>query len=481
MLALDLQATPARPAVIAGEVLLVTTTVTNRGDAPALLDTFEPPLEFEVRGPGSELYLSFTRHLRWLAGGAATPKDTPQPEPVAPGASVKLSDDLALYAHEALTPGKYRVTARLELGGQKFAAPAFEVMVEPPRPAHLSTSFASQQLVAGFDHVDGAGNHSVLLRAPGSESPQDGSSPRYFERPPPAKTDSLAVAINASSPHHHPWFALIAGETLYLALAGPESVMAWVQADKVGLRKARVLTPGYRRKDGILFAVAGEGKGAEVRLATVGTHGSPDQPPYFAQPDKMVKLSAPAGFAKALPPSVLPILDEKAGELHLVWGEHAGSVSRLRHRVLNLADPSKGHETLLVQRERRLLAFAVLPLAAGGPPVVHGLFGPAAETGPLLYTRVRLDGKGMPSEAELAPPAEPVDAWGIGAPADSPLFVAAHAGDRLLGALVGRPGWTEIAKAGAGTTQLKVFEARPTEFWVEWFDPHAGLRHERIR
>jgi hypothetical protein len=111
---------------------------------------------------------------------------------------------------------------------------------------------------------------------------------------------------------------------------------------------------------------------------------------------------------------------------------------------------------------------------------VHALFGPAQKDGALLYSRSRLDGHGMPSEIELAPPEAAVDAWGIGSDADGPLFVLARSGTDLLVALPGRPGWTRVAEVAQGTSHLRVIQGHPGEIWAEWFDPQAGLRHAQI-
>jgi hypothetical protein len=254
---------------------------------------------------------------------------------------------------------------------------------------------------------------------------------------------------------------------------GPAVRFGDAKSPPLALGEARLVSPGYRRSQGVLFAVAGDDKGKpSIQLATIGMAAGGDGPggPSF---DKDIKLTPAFAFARTLPQQLLPILDDAAAALHLIWSEHDGKKWSVRHNLIQLAGKA-GTDLLVLEREEPLLAMAA-PIVTKGSPSVTALFG--KEGGPLLHIRARIDGKGTPAVSEIPQPGDKVTAWAVSD--DSP-HVLALEGRRLLVHGPGYKEWTRIAEVAASSSHLRVFTAQPGESWAEWFDPKAGLRHERL-
>jgi hypothetical protein len=464
---LDLTAVPVRPSVVAGEALAVVSTLRNTGTAPLRVPV-APLLVFTViPQQGERLELSSARYLMWLRRGEPNP---PQPMPtrnLPPGARVEVTDDLALYAHEELKPGKYRVHAEYRAGGEAAAAPPFEVVVEPVAAKHFSVGWEpARSLEAAHDQDAGGGKAVVLVRSSAADLPQDGTGVRTLES---TNLRSLAVAVNVDGRDPHPWFAVLQGNKPGFGRAGPKMLLGWVEGPEIGISDARLLTPGWLLRDRVLFAAVGAG---QARLLSLGTKPSDD--PIGIEIDDAMKLGPVEAFAKQAPADVLPVLDAKAGVVHLLWSDG----SRVRRRGIALAG-GVDKESVLIERERPILALAAAPVREGAAASVRVLFGPERKGGPLLYARVPLDSAGKAAETEVAAPDAQIDAWGLCVEEDAPPFVLAHAGKALLLWRPGSDGWTKIADAPAAS-HLRVLRSWPTEWWAEWIDPRLGLRHAPI-
>src|SRR5439155_4246688 len=113
-------------------------------------------------------------------------------------------------------------------GNEQVASEQFELEVQAAQSKHFSAAWEPiRRIVSAHDQVEADGKVAILVRAAPGDLPEDGSAVRALE--PKGKVESLAVAVNVSSPDGAGWFAVLEGGKPGFGRVGVKNLLGWVE------------------------------------------------------------------------------------------------------------------------------------------------------------------------------------------------------------------------------------------------------------
>jgi hypothetical protein len=473
-------AVPERTEVVAGELLLVTTTLTNAGTEPVSLPdpAFAPPYAYELIEPKGERRVLYTASRSAhdasklgddVGGGIQMPALT-----LKPGEGSTATEDLVEYVPGGFKPGEYLLVAKVALSGETIRSAPVELRILPPAATFTRTLSCplSQVVAAVFDHRESDGSWTLFQTETLGEEPVGMVFRRRVALP--GAIDDLALAAQATPKTEGRWFAWLA-DGKFAAARGWVAILAGrVDPEALGLESPQLARPGFGvSTDGAVFVVAGRGdSGAMVRLVTVSPTGA--------------KVTPAAPLTADLPTRILAALSLTKGpsRLHLVWSEEAKSTTSILARDYDLAGtPLDAAPRTLLEVDGPLAAMEVTAFLPGDIPVVHVLAGPVLPDVPgrseqqLLAYRVPVTG-GEAEKWTLPEPGLPVTAWALAPVTSGRPTVAALYDETVL--LLDAEEWTTFARDVRAATGLSFLVTRNRGTWLSWLDPAAGFVNRRI-
>jgi len=472
---------PKRRQVLAGESLVVTTIVVNRGDRDALVHDPDQPSPFAYRlesaaegGPRYDVS-DLDRLLRRSSDEIPVPASEPA-YPLAPGRRVSREEDLADLADEPFAPGRYRITVEYARKGGAIASPPASVEVTAPKVGQIASEVCPTQetLTTALAHVDLAEGVTLLQRESSAWRPAFGVFYRRHALPAGARLSGLSTAIDAADVPGGRWLAWLERATLGAVKGWGTDVMEPPVAVDTGLAEARLVRPGVQLEDAsTLFWVAGTAGGAarlhQYSVSKAGLTRSFDVPLEAALPGDEARARLTPG-----------------GPVEIVWAERAAASGRLHLRRFAADGTRLDGGAVLAEVAEPLLAFALEPIARPENAALSALSGPDAE-GRMAYRRVPLDPAAAPSEpVRFAPPdgliAAGPEPWALLPTDEGDRPVLVHAGGKVLHTRARRgEGWTAIAADLRRVPHLQLL-VMPDErsIFAEWVDPASGVRHRRL-
>jgi hypothetical protein len=460
-------ASPARPAVLPGESLVVKSTVQNRGvsavtipseDAASPLsyrlqsDSAPTPVTYEVSW---DLYHTQTRVGLSPATQLEINESLPQ------GGVQQRTEDIALYSDQPFAIGKYRLTAAWTHDGYQSVSGFTRVVVAEPKIEAWASEICrrTEELRSVFAHRREDGEVVIYERSSSANRPQFGVFRPRVRLGKKTTVTSLAPAVVLEDSGQGLWFAWIAGGNLQVAGALADELNAQPPAQPVGLRNPRLVAPGFHLGPGkAVFFVAGEGAGGTA-LELWGATASEIR--RFWQ--------APLGPAGAI--RILARKGQGSPEFVVVFEEPRGAGRRLWRRDYDLRGV-RGEARVLAEFGKPLLAWTLEPTDYPSPArLVVAHRGDRPED--IQAREVDLDGKGAAAPVSLPHIDGSPDLWAV-LSFDGRLHVAARSGDRIL---YGEPGWTawkQVGTSAAGAGWLQLFSPHSIKLWAEWCVVNRG-------
>lgn len=480
---INIAAVPQRSEVLAGELLLVTTTLTNAGPEPISLPdpAFEPPYTYELLDPNEDRRVVYTasRASYDAAQLGDDVDDELETETITlkPGENATVTEDLVEYVAGGFAPGEYLLVASVTLSGETSRSEPVELRILAPRASLVRTIVCPAQQVVGavFDHREDDGSVTLLQAETLSEEPESLVFRRRVELP--GAIDDLALSVHVAPGGEGRWFAWLADGKFAAARGWVSMVAGRAEPTALDLENAMLANPGFGiSAEGALFIVAGENdSGAVVRFLRVSPKG--------------VLAGPPAALTQVLPERILTAISrQKVGpRLHLVYAEQAKSTTRILARDYDLkggALDDAPRELLTI--DAPLLGLRMEPFVPGRILRVSTLSmsidsgDPKRSVPQLVCHRVPVAG-GVAEEWSIPDPDLPISRWAFTDPGENGPAVAALYGDTLLICRVAETReWTTFAGDVRTTARLKFLTTKNQGTWLEWVDTVSGFTHRRV-
>jgi len=474
---LELTASFLRTEVLAGESVPITVSISNRGDVPAKVHSSdsESPFVFQLlpAGNGPAMYTLSQRQSQLVQGGGEPlPRYTPPMEELAPGATVQHENDLADFATKPILPGRYRVVAHYEIGGQEFASPPVELAVVVPRIEILAglVSPLTGSLALAFSHRAADGATIVFQRESETRNPDLGVSLRCVERGAGALIAGLSQAIELEDAPGRRWLAWLEGDRIGATMTSMIGRPSSLDPIPVGLTAPRLLPVGRKHDDGrVVFLVAGGDRGGPaVKEVTFSARAAPG--------------TRVLGLGAAAVPEELQVHYRRNGtdaDVSLVWAEvSGGKVSLFRRSFGPGQSGMQGEYKKIFERAGSLLSLDMSPF---GIDTISLLLAPAGESRKILYVRIPLFDEKNAVEDSIVVPKENVEEWAVAAASADLFRIIARAGDRLLRLAPGAASWDVVTAGARDARHLRLYTLPGGRFCAVWDDPQEGIRFQPIQ
>lgn len=471
MTGIDFSLSLSRADVISGETLMLDAIVRNESPSTVRIRTSPPvPIEYELRTTDGNLRFtaSALAYRRSLEAGLQLPPETETSVDLRPGESRRFRQDPALYLRQPLPPGKYLLSATLEVDGAAVQSAPLEINVNAARIRHLAFCHCALagSMVAVFDHTDGAGRNWIFSRETSGLQLDAGVARRLEIGAEGRRIQEVAATVHVAPRLMGRWAAWL--EDGSLRLVGPG---AGPHPDPlpIALGQPRLVQPGFSLRDGSgVFIVAGLADGRAVMQLVTASH-------------QRAAIAAPAALYRTLPERLLARWEEaeegREPILRLLWADWTGGQTRLFARPYSLTGKTLAPGPKQIHaRAARMLALELDPLGedAGW---AHALFEAARPDEGPVYVRVPLAGPpASPEESPLPPPPKPASDWAISGLGTGGLLVLARIEDRIwVASARGRP-WQPLTAPVGEIRHLRLAASRYRYWGAFWADPASGLR-----
>lgn len=452
---------PQGKAFLSGESLRVNTLFSNRSDALWEVPTpDEPsPLRYELRAEagGRAYHVSHDDLVTLLRNEPPDRWSPTELHPIAPGANLLRSEDIAELSSEPFAPGRYVLISYHRQGGALLSSRPAPVEIVPPRVEAAASAFCAVRggLASALAHRQGDGRALLLARESYRGQPALGVFKRIAELPGDAPVRDLRVFLDTADIVGGRWIAWVREGRVHARKAWGSAVEQALDAIGPSWDHLRLVGPGFQRGDasGLALVVGEEGGRSLVAAMRLGQEGAE------------ILWEAPLPEA----PEALAASWDSGDRPWLLWSA-PGAVRALA------GGPGAAAARTIYRLDGPLAAWSVPAVTRTGPTRIALLERPTARGALRLHT-TSLDG-GSSAAREIAPPPDDVAQWALLDAADggAPWILAASAGRLLAARAEGAAAWNEIGRVAPAAPYLQAYLATGGVAWAEWDDPALGLR-----
>jgi len=462
---------------LAGESIVAEATIENTSTSVVQLDGFADcsPFRYVLHNADDKTVvkrIAAIDYRNMRAGVAGRSSEGLETRTLAPGESLTIKDDVAIYAPSPIGKGRYLLTAThgkedSELRSSPFH---FEVVV-PSSTTHrwshspIDNAFCDALAVPKGDSAEIYQTEAI------SGDPRDVA---FLRRPNNDQhgIESLAIAMSADLPAQGRWVAAI-GESKFSAVKGwGDIVTAGVNPIQLEGDPLRLLHPGFQISDGRAYFFA-------------SNDAQPTLVQFSVEPENVLQREIDMPW-NAVPNRILLRASHADQRLNidLVWVIVEGSTTQVWTAPL-WGDGAK--PTLLHTTTRPLLDIQLRPIVLDDESLaINTLWGPAPENSPesleLTYLRISVRGEFItPEEFTFAPPSQKVNEWAI-APDEHrlPLVAFVDQSSAYVQDASSTAGPRKLCDAD-GPSNPSLLADNDGKFWLSITDRILGIRRMKVR
>ena len=461
----------------------VSLTLKNTGAAPGRVPSRDSPRPFEFVLHSADGQ-SVVRILSARAAARAGRPDAPKPplalEELAPGASAEYPIDLATFANPPVEIGRYLLSVRLDLSGQRLETSPGPLNVVPPRISRLAVVVGPSQdrLAMAYTHLAMGPVTKVFQYESRPGQPQLGLACERIQFKGMDAVAGVAVATEFNRNQGIRWYAWLHDGAGGGGVAQYTSSFRQIAAGALGLADVALHPAGWQTdNESAVFAALGRDEAGAVSLALVTLSVQSETPSI--EKIRLANVRPPVVWSVrcrgAEPPGVFDVFTVDGGTDRI----------RVTQQAVSKGSGAASTPRVLAERDGPLAAFGCAAVGAQGSGAIDLLTGPHGERSEMAFARLPLDGTSAPVEwtfsACESPESRRVPSmWAI---APHPLPdppVLALLGDRLVvRRSASAAGWTTLADNARGVRQLRL-EVVAGRVWAIWADPDRGLQYRPV-